>query len=449
MQGKVIKKTVPNVPLVRTKEDDEPETVKEIIVNENKEQKDSKGSPEKLRGARNRIKRKNPFTMNASDGSSKTEKTETKPDGTIVRTIVEINGNQKKTTVITTKGGSTSTNTRIETIGGGGGKSGGFDDYGYSRNDSGFDNFNKMWNEQVNQMNNFYNNFGNFGNYGNYGNGGYHYEFSSGYNNKGNDNQWNYEWNTNTGKNNKKKDDSNKKKKIQWEYDWGDDYNKKDDSNKKKEDKNIKWEYDWGDNNYNRKDTNNGEYGWWYDDGSNKNNKKNDGWSYEWGTDDNNKKKTEFERKVTIISGNEFQQSALKAHNKYREKHHVGELKLSKELCDIAQKYAEKMARTSVFAHSDGKFNGKNMGENLFACYGMKITGKMMTDDWYNEVSQYDFNNPGFSDGAGHFTQLVWKGSREVGFGYAQASDGYYYGVANYYPAGNYLGEFEDNVFRS
>jgi uncharacterized protein YkwD len=161
------------------------------------------------------------------------------------------------------------------------------------------------------------------------------------------------------------------------------------------------------------------------------------------------KKKTEFERKVTIISGNEFQQSALKAHNKYRAKHHVGELKLSKELCDIAQKYAEKMARTSVFAHSDGKFNGKNMGENLFACYGMKITGKMMTDDWYNEVSQYDFNNPGFSDGAGHFTQLVWKGSREVGFGYAQASDGYYYGVANYYPAGNYLGEFEDNVFRS
>ena len=34
--------------------------------------------------------------MNASDGSSKTEKTETKPDGSIVRTIVEIKGNQKK-----------------------------------------------------------------------------------------------------------------------------------------------------------------------------------------------------------------------------------------------------------------------------------------------------------------------------------------------------------------
>ena len=427
MKGKVIKKTVPNVPLVRTKEDEEPEYTNEIVVDESKQK--SKEEPEpQLRGARNRIKRKIPFTMNASDGSSKSEKTETKPDGSIVRTIVEINGNQKKTTVITTKGGSTKTNTKIETIGGGGNSGGFYDDYGFSRGDSGFANYNKMWNEQVNQMNNFFNNFGNFGNYG-----------------KDNYNQWNYEWSTNKGTNNKKKDDSNKKK-IQWEYDWGDN-NKKDDKNNKKD---IQWEYDWGNNNFSRKDTNNGEYGWWYDnDNSNKNNKKNDGWSYEWGTDDTNKKTNEFVRKVTIISGNEFQQSALKAHNKYREKHHVGDLQLSKDLCDIAQKYAETMARTSNFAHSEAKFNGKNMGENLFACYGMKITGKMMTDDWYNEVDQYDFNNPGFSDGAGHFTQVIWKGSREVGFGFAQASDGYYYGVANYYPAGNYLGEFEDNVFKA
>ena len=89
------------------------------------------------------------------------------------------------------------------------------------------------------------------------------------------------------------------------------------------------------------------------------------------------------------------------------------------------------------------------MGENLFACYGIKITGKMMTDDWYNEVSMYNFNNPGYISGTGHFTQIVWKGSKQVGFGYAQARDGYYYGVANYYPAGNFIGEFEENVFKA
>ena len=101
--------------------------------------------PQQLRGARSRIKRDQPFTMNSPDGSSKTERTETKPDGSIVRTIVEINGNQKKTTVITTKGGSTQTNTRIETIGGGTGSKKGRKtrsvDYGYSRGDSGFGNF--------------------------------------------------------------------------------------------------------------------------------------------------------------------------------------------------------------------------------------------------------------------------------------------------------------------
>ena len=417
MYGKVIKKTVPNEPLVREK-DDEDAPNNEIIVDSSQEP--AKDDPVKLRGARNRIKRNQPFQMNASDGSSKTERTETKPDGSIVRTIVEIKGNQKKTTVITTKGGSTQTNTRIETIGSGG-SSGGYS--GFER--SGFDDFNKMWNERVNQM---YNNFGNFGDYGK---GGYHYEYSSSSGNKGgknkgnsNTNQWHYEWSSNSGSN-KNNNNNNNNKKIQWEYDWGDN------SNKKKK-------------NFN-------DFGWGNDD--NKNNKKNnDNWSYEWGTD-NNKKNTNtndyYEKKTETISGNDFQQRALEAHNKYRRKHHVGNLVLSKDLCNIAQKYAETMARTGNFAHSHGKYNGKNMGENLFACYGMKIDGGMMTDDWYNEVNQYDFNNPGFISGTGHFTQVVWKGSREVGFGYAQARDGYYYGVANYYPAGNYLNEFEDNVFRA
>ncbi len=34
--------------------------------------------------------------------------------------------------------------------------------------------------------------------------------------------------------------------------------------------------------------------------------------------------------------------------------------------------------------------------------------------------------------------KLVWKTTREVGFGVAKASDGSFYGVANYYPAGSF-----------
>ena len=422
MKGKVIRKSVPNVPIMR-KKNDSPQN-EEIIINSGEDQiKNSDKEEPKLKGSRKRIKRNEPFSMNVYDGSSKSEKTETKPDGSIVRTIIEINGNQKKTTVITTKGGSTRTNTRIETVSGGSNNNfnKGNDGFGFGRMDSdfgsGFDNFNKMWEKQVNKM---YNDFGNFGN-----ERGFHYEYSSSSNSKGN-------------KNNK---NDNNKKEIKWNYDFGD--------NKNKKKINIK-DYDLeDDNNYNNNKKDNWDYGWGTDDTSNKkkdNQKKNDEWDYGWGTD-NTSNQNKNKEEPSSISGTDFQKSALDAHNNYRAKHHVGKLVLNQELCDIAQKYAEELARTGNFAHSGGSFHGDNMGENLFACYGMRITGKMMTDDWYNEVKQYDFNNPGYISGTGHFTQIVWKGSKQVGFGYAQARDGYYYGVANYYPAGNFIGEFEDNVF--
>ena len=414
MKGKIIKKTVPNEPIVRKKP--KAAMTEEIIVNSGEDQIQDKNREEpKLKGTKQRIKRNVPFTMNAYDGSSKSEKTETKPDGSIVRTIIEINGNQKKTTVITTKGGSTKTNTRIETVSGGSSSNKGNGGFGFGRMDSDFDsgfgNFDKMWEKQVNQMNDFYNNFGNFGN-----ERGYHYEYSS--SSKGNKND-------------------NNKKETHWEYDFGDNKNKK----------KIKiQDFGFDDNKNNKKDD--WDYGWGTDNTFNKKTNKNDDWDYGWGTDNKVKPKENIVESPSI-SGNDFQKSALDAHNNYRTKHHVGKLVLNQELCDIAQKYAQELARTGNFAHSNASFHGDNMGENLFACYGMKITGKMMTDDWYDEISQYDFNNPGYISGTGHFTQVIWKESKQVGFGFAQARDGYYYGVANYYPAGNFIGEFEDNVFEA
>lgn len=50
---------------------------------------------------------------------------------------------------------------------------------------------------------------------------------------------------------------------------------------------------------------------------------------------------------------------------------------------------------------------------------------------------------------AGHFSQVVWRGSREFGIGKAKGSDGKWIVVANYWPAGNVLGKFVDNVFPS
>lgn len=46
----------------------------------------------------------------------------------------------------------------------------------------------------------------------------------------------------------------------------------------------------------------------------------------------------------------------------------------------------------------------------------------------------------------GHFTQVVWKGSREIGVGKARSKDGKILVVANYRPAGNVIGRFSENV---
>lgn len=142
----------------------------------------------------------------------------------------------------------------------------------------------------------------------------------------------------------------------------------------------------------------------------------------------------------------EFINEALKTHNDLRSKHLSPSLKLNKDLNQIAQKYAEKIARSNNFAHSDNEYKGDPLGENLYMCGGYKITGKEMSQAWYNEIKDYDFKRGAPSSGTGHFTQLIWADSKEVGFGFAKAKDGSYYGVANYYPAGNYQGEYLDNV---
>jgi len=57
---------------------------------------------------------------------------------------------------------------------------------------------------------------------------------------------------------------------------------------------------------------------------------------------------------------------------------------------------------------------------------------------------------PAFQRGAGQFTQVVWKGSREIGIGRAFADNGQtVYVVCNYLPAGNVMGRFKENVFPS
>ena len=63
----------------------------------------------------------------------------------------------------------------------------------------------------------------------------------------------------------------------------------------------------------------------------------------------------------------------------------------------------------------------------------------------------YNFNSGGFRGGTGHFTQVVWKGSTVLGIGRAEVDEGGMkcaYVVGRYKPAGNMMGDFQQNVLK-
>ncbi len=131
----------------------------------------------------------------------------------------------------------------------------------------------------------------------------------------------------------------------------------------------------------------------------------------------------------------------LQAHNSYRVLHGTSPLVWSAALAASAQAYAE----TCSANHS-----GSGHGENLaWASYdmGRSLVVKM----WYDEEILYDYSKPGFDSSTGHFTQLLWKGTAEIGCGYAGSCAHAGSGMKNvwvcqYDPPGNYRGEFPENV---
>lgn len=140
-----------------------------------------------------------------------------------------------------------------------------------------------------------------------------------------------------------------------------------------------------------------------------------------------------------------FRLQCLERHNVLRKQHGAPPMKLVDEINEVAQKYAEHLGKTNKFEHS----KGSGFGENLAGCTckeGEFPEGSYITDMWYDEIKDYDFDNPGFSMNTGHFTQVVWKGSTELGIGIGYQKSGMCVVVANYREHGNMMGAFPQNV---
>ncbi|KAI8980249.1 CAP domain-containing protein [Pilobolus umbonatus] len=120
---------------------------------------------------------------------------------------------------------------------------------------------------------------------------------------------------------------------------------------------------------------------------------------------------------VTALSASAIT-SILKVHNDHRAKHHSPALVWNTTMATYAQKWVNKCK----FAHSNGPY-----GENLAMGYP---NWPSAVNGWYNEVSKYNFDKPGYKDTTGHFTQVVWKGTREIGCGVKTCTN---YGNAKIY----------------
>jgi len=122
--------------------------------------------------------------------------------------------------------------------------------------------------------------------------------------------------------------------------------------------------------------------------------------------------------------------------NKIRSEHQVKQLTQSKELMKSAKDWAEKLAK------QDKAENGQvqDQGEALFSYSGPNFELNTAINVWLSGRDKYDFNNPGFKQGCGNFTQIVWADTREIGVGAAECSkSGKIYVVARFKPSGNVI----------
>jgi hypothetical protein len=136
--------------------------------------------------------------------------------------------------------------------------------------------------------------------------------------------------------------------------------------------------------------------------------------------------------------------------NKYRSKHQADPLEWDTIIANFTQNWSYYMTSNHVFKHSGSSLYGENIA--YFRGYGsdVMVLIKLAIDNWYNEVTLYNFNKPGYSEATGHFTCLVWQASKMFGMGISiNNSTNEVYISFNTSPRGNIIGQFQQNVLPS
>jgi pathogenesis-related protein 1 len=139
----------------------------------------------------------------------------------------------------------------------------------------------------------------------------------------------------------------------------------------------------------------------------------------------------------------------LAAHNRLRTEVGVPGLAWSEKLAKVAQDWADHLAaddKCSIY-HSETKY-----GENVYIAGAVSYSSgrrAMQPISAMRPVQMWGAEKEGYyaatgecsaPDGCGHYTQVVWKDTTEVGCGMAVCGNKAQIWVCNYFPAGNMAG---------
>jgi len=146
----------------------------------------------------------------------------------------------------------------------------------------------------------------------------------------------------------------------------------------------------------------------------------------------------------------------LNSHNKVRNKHNLPPLKWSNKLANYSQEWANHLGRghQCQMFHRGGQ---PPFGENLYISSaevwregnGREVDRKIspititeVVNAWASEEKFYNYQQNRCQPGqqCGHYTQIVWKDTKEVGCAMKVCPDKSQTWVCSYNPAGNYVG---------
>ena len=156
----------------------------------------------------------------------------------------------------------------------------------------------------------------------------------------------------------------------------------------------------------------------------------------------------------------EQEQAVLDQHNKHRAKH-VDTDPLcygvsGNDVTFTSQTWTETIAGQGTMKHSTGSY-GENLataGRTPAEALTQTPAYIQSTDMWYEEIQYWDYATNAKSTTApsneptGHFTQVVWRASKQVNCGYATYKNAYnnYMVTCQYFPPGNYNNQYAANV---